>query len=85
VADLIFSALHHIAPISAPNNIIQKNGDFLANYRSAHFFTGFCLEKINRTLIKKYKPDFDFIFSTRLCLKKNNQTSPKKFQSHFDL
>jgi len=40
--------------------------------------------RINQTLIKKFQPDFEFIFLTRLCLKKNNQTMLKKFQPDFE-
>ncbi|MFA4825967.1 MAG: hypothetical protein WC593_12515 [Methanoregula sp.] len=40
--------------------------------------------RINQTLLEKFQPDFDFIFSTILCLKFSNRILIKKFQPDFD-
>ena len=40
--------------------------------------------RINQTLLEKFQPDFDFIFSTGPCLKIFNRILIKKFQSDFE-
>ena len=40
--------------------------------------------RINQTLLEKFHPDFDFIFSTILCPNFFNQTLIKKFQPDFE-